>query len=96
MRTALILGMAVALTALLPGAASAQERCLEGRTASGKCVKPDLAEAMRKQAIVYSQPKFSFTNAPVMPSEDGEYYVPPAFGEIRTLFGAFVPPAARP
>jgi hypothetical protein len=67
--------------------AGAQARCPEGRTASGACVKPDLAQAMRKSAIVETQPKLSFTAPPVLPSEDYEYRPLPDFKEILKLFG---------
>lgn len=74
---------ALVLSATSPLAA---ERCLEGRTFSGACVKPDLAKTMRKAAIVYSLPKFSYTAPPVLPSEDGEYALPPDYNELKQLF----------
>jgi len=82
--------------AMLAGAfaapAPAQPACPEGRTFSGQCVSPSLAQAMRRQTFVYTQPKFSYTAPPWLPSQDGEYYVPRDYNEIRTLFG----PPLRP
>jgi len=84
------LRFAVVLAAALTGLAApahAQSPCPEGRTFSGECVKPDLARTMRKSAIIYSLPKFSHTAPPLLPSEDGEYYVPPDYNEMHQLFG---------
>jgi hypothetical protein len=79
------------LVATMP-AAIAQTRCPEGRTFSGECVKPELAKTMRKSAIVYSLPKFSYTAPPMLPSEDGTYAVPPDYNELRQLFCVGAPP----
>jgi hypothetical protein len=82
-----IVGLMIAglIATTVPG--SAQRRCPEGKTFSGACVKPDLAEAMRKQTFAYTQPKFSYTAPPQLPSEDGAYYVPRDYNELRTIFG---------
>ena len=80
-----VLILALATLPVLP--AHAQDRCPEGRTFSGACVKADLAQAMRRQTIVYTQPKFSYTAPPWLPSQDGEYPVPRDYNEIRKLFG---------
>jgi hypothetical protein len=62
---------------LLPaGVADAQVRCLEGKTASGECVNAGLADAMRQIAIIFSQPKLSYTAYPVLPSSDSLYRYP--------------------
>ncbi len=77
-----------ALLAFLPATPSRpQTVCPEGRTFSGACVKADLAQSMRKQAIIFSLPKFSYTAPPLLPREDGEYYIPRDYHELRTLFG---------
>lgn len=68
-------------------AARAQSTCPEGRTASGACVRPDLAQAIRKNTIVETQSKLSFTAPPVLPSEDYEYRSLPDSKGIITLFG---------
>lgn len=76
--------------AMLLGAAAsagAQDACPEGRTLSGTCVRPDLAQAMRKSTIVETQPKHSYTSPPMLPNEDHYYRRPPDFGEILRLFG---------
>ena len=85
-----MLRRAIAIAALaMPPAlpAHAQDYCPEGRTFAGDCVKADLAQAMHRQTFVYTQPKFSYTAPPWLPSRDGEYYVPRDYNEIRKLFG---------
>jgi hypothetical protein len=85
--------MAVIVTALLlTVSANAETRCFEGRTASGECVNPGLAHAMRHSAIVRVQPKITL-NAPLnLPSEDSFYPSERDHHEFRALFG----PAYRP
>src|ERR1051326_5291034 len=63
---------AVLACSLLPSAALSQSQraCPEGRTASGQCVNPQLADSMRQDAIIYSQPKLSYTHYPVLPVLD--------------------------
>lgn len=80
-----MLGAAMLLGAV--ASAGAQNACPEGRTLSGACVKPDLAQAMRRSTIVDTQPKFSYTSPPMLPNEDYDYRRPPDFGEILRLFG---------
>ena len=60
----------IAAAALLPGAASAQGACPEGKTASGECVNPGLAQGMQQSAVILSQPKISFTAFPILPADD--------------------------
>jgi len=66
---------ALSLFALAP-AATAQGRCLEGRTASGACVNPGLADTMRQNAIIFSQQALSYTAYPVLPTGDRLYRYP--------------------
>ncbi len=66
----------------------AQTACAEGRTFAGECVNANLAQSMRKQAIIFSLPKFSYTAPPLLPREDGEYYILRDYHELQTLFGA--------
>lgn len=61
---------------LSPGAASAQVKCAEGRTASGECVNPLLAAAMRQIGVIFSHPKLSQTAFPVLPSDDVSFRYP--------------------
>jgi hypothetical protein len=56
--------------------AGAQERCPEGRTASGACVNAPLALVLRQIGIIFSQPKISQTAYPVLPSGDRRYRYP--------------------
>ena len=51
---------------LMPPSAGAQAACPEGRMASGACVDPALAKAMRKQVIIFTQPKISYAAPPLL------------------------------
>ena len=64
---AMLLAMACVLP---PVAAMAQGTCPEGRTASGQCVNAGLADSMRLGAVIYSQPKISYSQYPILPSQD--------------------------
>jgi len=92
--------LALALTSATGAAAFAQHkppaqqkplappmRCLEGRTASGECVDPDLAQSARQSAIVYAIPKLSYSSPPYLPSEDYGFYALRDHHEISNLFG---------
>jgi hypothetical protein len=72
----LFAGFLVTVSWLAAGAASAQVRCLEGRTASGQCVDPGLADAMRQSAVIFSQPKLSYTAFPILPADDRNFRYP--------------------
>jgi hypothetical protein len=87
MRTMQTTMIAAALLAGTLSTAGAQTTCPEGRTALGSCVRPDLAQAIRKNTIVETQSKLSFTAPPVLPSEDYEYRPLPDFKGAVTLFG---------
>src|SRR5262245_9691014 len=78
---------ALAWLAVSPASAQAPQRCPEGRTAAGKCVNPELAQDQRTGTSAYTLPKLSMTNPPVMPSQDGAYYVPRDHHEISNLHG---------
>jgi len=69
---------AATVTALLAlvAPAGAQVRCPEGRTASGACVDPVLASGMRQSAVIFSQPKLSYTAFPILPADDWHYRYP--------------------
>jgi hypothetical protein len=72
------IGISVSLIlfgAALPGA-SAQSRCAEGKAINGKCVQSDLALAMRRTSVIFSQPKISQTAFPILPTQDLEYRYP--------------------
>jgi hypothetical protein len=66
--------------------AGAQVRCPEGRTASGACVNPALAQGMRRQVIVFTQPKLSYAAKPVLPVQDRNYYIARDYHEMLYLF----------
>lgn len=68
--------LAILCSLTLPGQATAQENCPEGRTANGACVNPLLGGLMREVAIIFSQPKISETAYPVLPSQDRSYRYP--------------------
>jgi hypothetical protein len=69
-------GLLVTVCWLATGAANAQVRCQEGRTASGQCVNPGLADTMRQSAVIFSQPKLSYTAFPILPADDRSYRYP--------------------
>lgn len=83
----LTIAAAALLAASSPALAQSPQRCPEGRTSTGQCVNPDLAQDLRTTTFVLSQPKLSMTNPPVMPSQDGQYDVPRDHHEIRNLHG---------
>jgi len=68
--------LAASLLALAPVAADAQDKCPEGKTASGQCVNPAFAQSMRQAALIFAQPKISYTSFPVLPVDDWTYRYP--------------------
>jgi hypothetical protein len=71
-----VAGLLAAAGFFAPGAVKAQNTCPEGRTGGGQCVNASLADSMRQAAVIYSQPKLSFTHYPVLPSQDWTYRYP--------------------
>ena len=76
-----ILGIAVAATLCFPAVGSAYpwdgESCSEGRTSTGECVNPRLAEQARRQANIMAHPGFSTSGGPAaLPHEDRLYRYP--------------------
>jgi hypothetical protein len=71
--SAALLAMSVSMISV---AAHAQGACPDGRTGSGQCINPLFADAMRQTAIIFSQPKISYTHYPVLPSLDWKYKYP--------------------
>lgn len=69
-------GLLAASSLLAPGLATAQGACPDGRTAAGQCVNPGLAESQRQAAVIYSQPKISYTHYPVLPVLDWIFRYP--------------------
>jgi hypothetical protein len=67
---------ALALLAANGGVLNAQPRCPEGRTAAGDCVDPNFAVAQRQAAVIFSQPKLSYTAFPILPVQDRTYRYP--------------------
>lgn len=59
---------AFVVSALVAGQALAQTKCPEGQTASGECANSSLATSMRQRAVVFTQPKLSFTGGPAAQS----------------------------
>ncbi len=62
--------------ALLPSIVQAQVRCTAGKAASGDCVNEAIARSALQAAVIFSQPKISFTAYPVLPSADRLYRYP--------------------
>jgi hypothetical protein len=81
------------LLALAP-AAHAQMRCPEGRTATGKCMDPGLAQMGRATVMVMTQTKFSYTAPPYLPIDDRTSRLPLQTHEIYNLFNS--PPVTKP
>jgi hypothetical protein len=61
---------------IAPSSVQAQGACPGGRMASGQCINPLFADAMRQTTIVFSQPKISYSHYPVLPSLDWKYRYP--------------------
>jgi hypothetical protein len=78
MKQIIVSGLFALVVSIVPGAAMAQGSCPDGRTASGQCINPLFADAMRQTAIIFSQPKISYTHYPVLPSLDWKYRYPNA------------------
>jgi hypothetical protein len=68
--------LAASLALALTGSASAQSVCTEGVAANGECVNPPTINAMRQDALIFSQPKISYTAYPVLPTVDYLYRYP--------------------
>ena len=75
--------------------ALAQTRCPEGRTVAGACVKGGLASAMRHRAIIFTQPKLSYTGAPASQSR-GESQDTGTPRMIERSYDKYGPPSPRP
>jgi hypothetical protein len=88
----MVLLTAIVACGALTSPAHAQVRCPEGRTASGECVNPALAQSMRQTVIAFTQPKFSYTSPPYLPTEDRTYFVPRDAQEFFRFFGFGRPP----
>jgi hypothetical protein len=80
---------------LVSDRALAQTRCPEGRTASGACVNRGLAAALRDRAIVFTQPKLSYTGAPVSQSR-GETQDTATPRSIERSYDKSGPPPPQP
>lgn len=71
-----VMAAVLVMAAGMPFAASAQIACAEGKTAIGQCVNERLASNARQAAVIFSQPKLSYTAFPVLPSQDAQYRYP--------------------
>lgn len=101
MRNIRCCGFIVSLAALLvaPHAAHAQAKCPEGKTATGQCVNPGLADALRQTAIIFSQSKISQIHYPVLPADDRRYRYPNELNPDPlkpSAVGTLVPPPPPP
>ena len=72
-----------ALTMIVP-VAWAVPRCPEGKTLSGECVNPLLAQVQRRQAVIDAQPRLSMQAPLNLPSEDAFYPVAQNLNEPKT------------
>src|SRR5690349_22644471 len=72
-----IAGLAiVGSMALLPSITQGQVRCAAGTAMSGDCANEAMAKSALQAAVIFSQPKISFTAYPVLPSADRLYRYP--------------------
>lgn len=72
-----IAGLAAILSVtLLPSIAQAQTKCSAGSAANGGCVDESMAKSTLQAAVIFSQPKISYTAYPVLPSADRLYRYP--------------------
>jgi hypothetical protein len=51
----------------------AQTKCPEGKTLIGTCANAARSEELRRQTIVFTQPKLSYTGAPVLAGIERRY-----------------------
>ena len=77
-------GAALACVVLWSSTVAALPRCSEGRTISGECVNPLLAQVQRRDAIINAQPRISMTAPLNLPSEDSFYPVVQTLNEPNT------------
>jgi len=87
-----MISSAALLLALASAAPAQAQSCPEGKTLSGECVNPVLSRVMRKQVVVATQPKFSYTAPLYLPSEGRFYTLGSDYREIRHFYGN--PPCA--
>ncbi len=80
---------ALASLSLVCTPALAQEKCSEGKTASGACVDPALAASARQTVRVLTQPRLSYSGPAVAPSADRNYDVLRDWGQglSREIYG---------
>jgi hypothetical protein len=67
--------LAATCTVLL-GTSFAQGSCPAGRTGNGQCVNAPHATGMTQSAVIFSQPKLSYTHYPVLPTLDWIFRYP--------------------
>jgi len=87
MRSYLCILSGAAILLALASPAAAAGGCPEGKTAAGECINPGLARVMRKQVIVATQPKISYTAPIYLPSEGRFYSFGRDYHEMRVFFG---------
>jgi hypothetical protein len=75
--------------------ALAQTACPEGKTAGGACVNGGLANAMRNRALIFTQPKLSYTGAPVSQSR-GESQDTGTPRLVERSYDKYGPPPPQP
>lgn len=71
----------------LPVVAAAQQKCPEGRSASGDCVNPGLVASARQTSIVFAQPKISQTAFPILPADDPKFRLLQQLTRDRPIVG---------
>lgn len=86
---------AIVVSTLVAGQAFAQTKCPEGQTASGACANSSLAKSMRQRAVVFTQPKLSFTGGPATQSS-GELQDTRAGRLLERPYNQYGPPSSSP
>ena len=82
----LIAACSLVLMSSAPGHAQQQRACQHGRALNGECIDPNFSQSMTRSVIVSTQPKFSYTAPPYLPSADRDYSLPRDHHEISNLF----------
>lgn len=70
--------------------------CPEGRTITGACIDPRLAQDMRLGVLTAVQPKLSIASPSLLPSQDGEFAQPRDRNELQRLHRVDLPPSFTP
>lgn|SRR6185437_8668647 len=68
--------VAICSVTVLMSIVEAQVKCPAGSAINGACADESMAKSALQAAVIFSQPKISFTAYPVLPSADRLYRYP--------------------